>query len=479
MKFLQAAVLALATPLHAFVPCKSASIRSSPQSQVGHRLQLVPGELPFGLGAVVESLDKVNFEISNEYQTQLNSLLNQVKTILSEESVLQTEFTSYLTNLSQEIDQWLLHKSPEAESLYQQLLGQLGSVHVDSPLAVALTTVVTYVVVSSALTWGQPPPPSKPYPLQRYDPIAAQVYFDGKAVEAASRGLEIAVKSLGFALSLLKDKVEYVLELFSWNIMHPRGSHFRILSFFSNKWEQNEQQRGKELANLLAELGPTFIKVGQSLSIRTDLLSPGYVRGLTSLQDTVPPFDTNVSKQIMEEEWGQPVDSVLSKISDMPVAAASLGQVFKATMKDGREVAIKVQRPNIMKQIALDMHLLREFAGPAKRIFNLNTDTVGTVDAWGAGFVDELDYLQEAQNGKYFMRKIQETPLKDVVLAPEIVDEFSTSKVLVTEWIDGERLDKSASEDVTILCSICMNTYLTMLLELGVRTKERSFTQKL
>jgi predicted unusual protein kinase regulating ubiquinone biosynthesis (AarF/ABC1/UbiB family) len=174
----------------------------------------------------------------------------------------------------------------------------------------------------------------------------------------------------------------------------------------------------------------------------------------------------------LEEEWGQSVDSVLSKISNEPVAAASLGQVYKATMKDGTEVAVKVQRPNIMNQIALDMHLLREFAPIAKRTFNLNTDAVGTVDAWGAGFVDELDYIQEAENAKYFTKKIKETALKDVVLAPAVVDELTTRSVLVTEWIDGERLDKSSSEDITILCSICMNTYLAMLLELGLLRKK-------
>jgi len=218
----------------------------------------------------------------------------------------------------------------------------------------------------------------------------------------------------------------------------------------------------------LTELGPTFIKIGQSLSIRTDILSPAYIRGLASLQDKVPAFDSNKAKQILEEEWGRPVNSVLNKISDEPVAAASLGQVYKATMKDGTEVAIKVQRPNISDQIALDMHLLREFAPFAKRTFNLQTDTAGTVDAWGSGFVDELDYIQEAENGKYFMKKIQETSLKDVVIAPTVVDDLSTRTVLVTEWIDGTRLDQSSSEDITVLCSICMNAYLTMLLELGV-----------
>ena len=193
---------------------------------------------------------------------------------------------------------------------------------------------------------------------------------------------------------------------------------------------------------------------------------------MSSLQDRVPAFDTATAKAILEEEWGAPVDQILEGgLSDaqQPVAAASLGQVYKGKLKgSGTEVAIKVQRPDITNQIALDMHLLREAAPVARRTFSLNTDTEGTVDAWGAGFVDELDYLQEANNGEYFMNRIQNTTLKDVVLAPKVVKEYTSGKVLVTEWIDGERLDKSSQADVTILCSICMNTYLTMLLEMGL-----------
>lgn len=234
--------------------------------------------------------------------------------------------------------------------------------------------------------------------------------------------------------------------------------------------ELNDEQRGRELAQLLTKLGPTFIKVGQSLSIRTDLLSPGYVRGLATLQDQVPPFDTAVAEEILEREWGRPVSAILATpLSLKPVAAASLGQVYRARLKStGQEVAIKVQRPDIENQIALDMHLLREAAPIFKQLFNLNTDTVGTVDAWGSGFVDELDYLQEASNAAYFSSSIAETPLKEVVFAPKVVDEYSTGMVLVTEWIDGERLDQSSSDDVTVLCSIAMNTYLTMLLEVGL-----------
>ena len=111
-----------------------------------------------------------------------------------------------------------------------------------------------------------------------------------------------------------------------------------------------------------------------------------------------------------------------------------------------------------MNQIALDMHLLREVAPIVKRLGNLNSDTVGTVDAWGAGFVDELDYHDEAENADVFMEDIKGTPLASVVFAPRAVSEYSTGSVLVTEWVDGQRLDKSSAADVTVLCSIAMNT---------------------
>jgi predicted unusual protein kinase regulating ubiquinone biosynthesis (AarF/ABC1/UbiB family) len=210
--------------------------------------------------------------------------------------------------------------------------------------------------------------------------------------------------------------------------------------------------------------------VGQSLSIRTDLLSPGYVRGLQSLQDQVPPFDTKAARKILEAEWGRPLNSVIEgDLTETPVAAASLGQVYKATLKGtDQEIAIKVQRPAIIEQIALDMHLLREAAPVAKRTFNLNSDTTGTVDSWATGFVAELDYIQEAKNAEFFSEKIQATPLRDVVFAPAVFKDISTQSVLVSEWVNGERLDRSSSEDVTVLCSIAMNAYLTMMLELGV-----------
>jgi predicted unusual protein kinase regulating ubiquinone biosynthesis (AarF/ABC1/UbiB family) len=129
----------------------------------------------------------------------------------------------------------------------------------------------------------------------------------------------------------------------------------------SKKLEENSDARATELSTLLTVLGPSFIKVGQSLSIRTDLLSPAYVRGLKSLQDQVPPFPTPQAIKIIEDELGSSIQDVFVDFSDEPIAAASLGQVYKAKLKvNGQEVAVKVQRPDIMSQIALDMHLLRQ-----------------------------------------------------------------------------------------------------------------------
>jgi hypothetical protein len=372
-------------------------------------------------------------------------LIESVVSIQRQLGQLESDAASQIHLFSIKFQSTVLQQIPQLEPVLQKVTVFLAPLVQDPTAQLIVSTLVSYTIVSKLLAMTLPPPPLKPYPSGRYDPVASRAYFDQRLPLVIARSFSILVQSLQFAAALLQDKMQ-------------------------NKLVQNEFQRGEQLAVLLSRLGPTFIKVGQSLSIRTDLLSPAYVRGLASLQDQVPAFDTAIAKQILEEEWQRPVsDVIVGELTSQPIAAASLGQVYKATLKStGLDVAIKVQRPNINEQIALDMHLLREAAPVLKRLFNLNSDTVGTVDAWGTGFVDELDYIQEARNGAFFSERIRQTPLRDVVLAPAIVEDFTTGSVLVTEWIDGERLDKSEKGDVTVLCSIAMNTYLTMLLELGL-----------
>lgn len=290
--------------------------------------------------------------------------------------------------------------------------------------------------------------PGNPYPIDNtYDQKSAAEYFAARPGLVASRTAELLLMSGTFGLSILLDKA-------------------------TGSIDTNMPTRARELTTLLTKLGPTFIKIGQSLSIRTDLLPPPYIEALQQLQDKVPAFDTEIALRTIEEEFGKPAASLFDGIQGMkPIAAASLGQVFKAKIASGpnkgTSVAVKIQRPDILERVALDMHLIRLACPAFKLVTGYPGDAEGLVDDWGKGFVNELDYQEEAVNGKFFNEAILKTPLADVVFAPEVVDELTSRKVLTTEWVDGERLEKSSKGDVSGLCSIAMNSYLTMMLETG------------
>ena len=292
------------------------------------------------------------------------------------------------------------------------------------------------VVMAAALWTG----PARPYPNNVYDPASARAYYIRRPLQAVGRALEIGGLSAGFGLGLLSDWVVGEEAL-----------------------KRNADQRAAELVRLLTTLGPTFVKVGQSASVRSDLFSPPYLRALTALQEDVPPFSSAEARKIIADEGMAPQ---LTDLAHEPIAAASLGQVYRARLADGTPVAVKVQRPAIMERIALDMALVREMA-PIASLFGVPGDLVGTVDAWGAGFVNELDYRAEALQAEQFNKDIGTSKLAARVFAPRPVREASSARVLTTEWAEGERLDRCSAVDVPRLCSLAMNTYLEMLLGTG------------
>jgi len=316
----------------------------------------------------------------------------------------------------------------------------LMSMYSAHPTAATAAAAFAVVLGLAAAAGALPKKKTSPYPAGTYDYKSAAAYFGERPFSFLQRAAFISLSAAGFGFALLLDTL-------------------------TGSYERNEAQRADELTTLLTRLGPTFIKIGQSLSIRTDLLAPEYLRSLTALQDKVPAFSTDVAREIISAQLGKPCDSVFDGI-EKPVAAASLGQVYKATLKDGREVAVKVQRPNMVEQVALDMHLIRTIA-PLIKAIGAPGDIEGLVDDWGFGFVNELNYIQEANNADTFMEGMKSTPLAGVVFAPPVLRDYSAQRVLTSEWIDGERLEKSSAEDVSTLCSVAMNTYLTMMLQTG------------
>ncbi len=195
----------------------------------------------------------------------------------------------------------------------------------------------------------------------------------------------------------------------------------------------------ESLADDLERLGPTFIKLGQLLSTRPDLLPLPYLEALTRLQDNVEPFDYEQVEQIVSSEIGARISKAFLEFDKTPMAAASLGQVHRARLRDGRAVAVKVQRPNIREQIVEDLEALEEVA----EFLDSHTDIgrhyqfTKMLDEFRKSLMRELDYRQEAMNLALMNRNLAEFNL---IVVPRPVDDYTTSRVLTMDYIHGKKI---------------------------------------
>ena len=238
-----------------------------------------------------------------------------------------------------------------------------------------------------------------------------------------------------------------------------------------NQEEKNKQKRASQLREMLTCLGPTFIKVGQALSTRPDLIRKDFLEELIKLQDQLPPFDNEVAFQILEQQLGHPVDQIYREISPHPVAAASLGQVYRAVLYTGEEVAVKVQRPNLYPVITLDLYLIRlasVFLSPWLPL-NLGHDLSLIVDEFGIKLFEEIDYINEGKNAEKFAANFRNDP---DVKVPVIYWQYSTNCILTLEWINGCKLTdiekvESLGLEPDSLIKIGVTSGLRQLLEHG------------
>jgi len=199
------------------------------------------------------------------------------------------------------------------------------------------------------------------------------------------------------------------------------------------------KRRAKELRELLTELGPSFIKAGQVLANRPDIMRSDYMEELTVLQDDVPPFADEEAFRIMEENLGRPLSEVFSSISERPIAAASIGQVYKAVLKGtGEQVAVKVQRPNVTTTIMRDLLIFRSLAWVINPLSlqQLGCNAELIVDEFGQKLLEELDYTLEAGNIEEFYNNFKDDP---TVKIPWVRRDLCGPRMLVMEWIDGVR----------------------------------------
>ncbi|TMD22484.1 MAG: AarF/ABC1/UbiB kinase family protein [Chloroflexi bacterium] len=213
-----------------------------------------------------------------------------------------------------------------------------------------------------------------------------------------------------------------------------------------NRGYQQPLSRPVYVRRALEELGPTFIKLGQILSTRADLLPPAYQVELAKLQDATRPLKTEIVTDIIAAEFGRPVDAVFSSFGDVPLASASIGQVHAATLADGTRVVVKVQRPGVVEQIDQDLQILRNLAATASRRWPVaeEYDVVGLVHEFAQTLRAETDYLQEGRNAERFAENFADD---DSLYFPCVFWEQTTSRVLTLERIDGIKVDDLAALD--------------------------------
>ena len=301
-----------------------------------------------------------------------------------------------------------------------------------------------------------------------YNVSAIQAYWRKRPKEVMLRMTEV---TLAFA--------PYIFKLFIWEYLIRKKIRYH---------EGLQRKYAVELREILTNLGPCFIKFGQALSIRPDILPSTFLLELQKLCDKVPPFPTIDAINVIENELGK--GSVQKLFPDLhtetrPIAAASLGQVYKLRLKsentkegnyqaydnNDRWVAVKVQRPDMIQTILKDLFILRILAGVVENLITTFTHqqpyNVALLDTFAAASLQEINYIKEAENQEIFRTKLM--PLMGGrIYVPMVYHEFTSRKVIVTEWIEGEKLANSSPKIIERLTKVGIECFLNQLLVTGL-----------
>lgn len=254
--------------------------------------------------------------------------------------------------------------------------------------------------------------------------------------------------------------------------------------FFDNaKWafaggfsEEKQKKRRKKTAAWLKErvlqLGPTFIKLGQLSSTRSDLFPREYVDELTKLQDRVPAFSSKKAQDFIEKELGAPLDVLFKLFEDQPIAAASLGQVHRAILHNGEKVIVKVQRPGLKRLFDIDLRnlkLIAEYFQNSESLGGPSRDWVGIYEECSTILYQEIDYINEGKNADRFCRDFRNVKW---VRVPLVYWDYTASKVLTLEYVPGIKINELDKLDAqgfnrSQIASRAIEAYLIQILKTG------------
>jgi ubiquinone biosynthesis protein len=220
-----------------------------------------------------------------------------------------------------------------------------------------------------------------------------------------------------------------------------RHNLWQILHLRRRKADALPAQRGRHIREMLEELGPTFVKFGQLLSTRPDIVPPDVIEELTKLQDQVPGFPSDIARAVIEEDLGLSVERLFVAFEQEPIGAASIGQVYRAVLPGGHRVIIKVQRPTARQQIDRDLDLLFQIAELLRdhmgdRLF---VDPTKIVDEFAQSIRRELDYTLEGRNIERFGENFRDDPNVEI---PRVVWRYSTRRVLTMGYFEGPTLNE-------------------------------------
>lgn len=278
----------------------------------------------------------------------------------------------------------------------------------------------------------------------RYDPSGIAAHYKKRPLQVWGRIFTVLAPAIGFAFGVWFDSK-------------------------LGKKVKTDRRRAVQLRELLTRLGPAYIKIGQALSTRPDLVPPVYLEEFTQLQDKLPPFPNELAYQFIEEEIGARPEEIYADMTPEPIAAASLGQVYRGKLRStGEEVAIKVQRPDLRERITIDLYILRRLAAwGQKAIKQVRSDLVGILDELGERIFEEMDYINEGENAERFFQLYGH--IKDVYV-PKIYWEYTNRRVLTMEWINGLKLTQ-----VKEIAALGINA--RYLVEVGVQCSLRQLLE--